>query len=88
MVVKCVGKKRGAFTNSKGEYCEFAKIMCVYSSEQVNDGVNQFVGDAVEAFSISFESYASLPSVPCKLDLDFNQRGKVIGINILKEDSK
>lgn len=82
MKVKCVGKKCGAFTNDNGEYLQYAKVMCVFPMTQVNDGVNKAVGDEVQAISIPFESFEFVPDEPCDLDLEFNQKGKVVNVNL------
>lgn len=82
MKVKCVGKKRGAFTTDKGEYLEYAKLMCIFPMTQVNDGVNVSVGDEVQAIAIPFDIFDSIPDEACELDLEFNQKGRVIGVDI------
>lgn len=83
MKVKCVGKKCGAFTNDNGDYLQYAKVMCVYPMTQVDDGVNKAVGDEVSPISIPFDYYDSIPAEPCELDIEFNQKGKVIGVDLL-----
>lgn len=82
MKVKCVGKKCGAFTNDNGEYLQYAKVMCIYPMTQVNDGVNKAFGNEVSAISIPFDYYDSIPDEECYLNLEFNQKGKVIGVDL------
>lgn len=83
VIVTCVGKKCGSFTTDKGEYKKYSKLHCVYDAEQVDDGINKVVGRQVNSFSVSEDLFESIPEEECQLDLTFNEKGKVIRVDLV-----
>lgn len=83
MKVLCVGKKAGSFVNQQGEYLEYSKIHCVYDVPQVSDGNNVSCGREVDSFSVPRDIFDAIPDEECQLNVEFNQKGKVVGVDIV-----
>ena len=81
MKVEIIGKKSGSFTNKDGEYIEFGKLHCVGDFSMDESGTN---GKSCYIISCKPKYLVDIP-VPCFADVQFNQYGRLAGVNILSE---
>lgn len=80
MKVKIIGKRSGSFTDKKtGELVSFGKMSCItpFPLDQ-----KDFEGEQALEVSVRPDVLVNVP-VPSEAELDFNQNGSLIGINLL-----
>lgn len=80
MKVKIIGKRSGSFTDKKtGELVSFGKMSCI-----IPFPLDQKDSEGEQAFEVSVrpDVLVNVP-VPSEAELDFNQNGSLIGINLL-----
>lgn len=80
MKVKIIGKRSGSFTDKKtGELVSFGKMSCItpFSLDQKDSE-----GEQALEVSVRPDVLVNVP-VPSDAELDFNQNGSLIGINLL-----
>ena len=80
MKVKIIGKRSGSFTDKKtGELVSFGKMSCItpFPLDQKDSE-----GEQALEVSVRPDVLVNVP-VPSEAELDFNQHGSLIGINLL-----
>lgn len=80
MKVKIIGKRSGSFTDKKtGELVSFGKMSCItpFPLDQKDSE-----GEQALEVSVRPDVLVNVP-VPSDAELDFNQYGSLIGINLL-----
>lgn len=80
MKVKIIGKRSGSFTDKKtGELVSFGKMSCItpFPLDQKDSE-----GEQALEVSVRPDVLVNVP-VPSDAELDFNQNGSLIGINLL-----
>lgn len=80
MKVKIIGKRSGSFTDKKtGELVSFGKMSCITPFPLDNKDCE---GQQALEVSVRPDVLVNVP-VPSEAELDFNQNGSLIGINLL-----
>ena len=75
MKVKIIGKRSGSFTDKKtGELVSFGKMSCIDQKD--------CEGEQALEVSVRPDVLVNIP-VPSEAELDFNQNGSLIGINLI-----
>lgn len=95
MKMLAFGKDCGSFPNEHGEIVEYWKVSGVKLAdyvEQVNDGVRITVGGICNRFSCTSSVFNSLPDDAqsydggLMLDVDFDDKKKIVGVDLADED--
>lgn len=79
MKVEVVGKKSGEFTDKNGKLVSFGKLHCVGNFDISERGTK---GKSCLILSCPPENLEGIP-VPCTADIQFNQFGRLAGVDIL-----
>lgn len=81
MKVEIFGKKSGSFTDKDtGQLVEYGKLHCVGEFPATD---NEAFGKQCMIISCAPRVLSGIP-VPCNANLDFNQYGRLAGIEILE----
>ncbi len=80
MKVKIIGKRSGSFTDKKtGELVSFGKMSCITPFPLDQEDCE---GEQALEVSVRPDVLVNIP-VPSEAELDFNQNGSLIGINLI-----
>lgn len=80
MKVKIIGKRSGSFTDKKtGELVSFGKMSCITPLPLDQKDCE---GEQALEVSVRPDVLVNIP-VPSEAELDFNQNGSLIGINLI-----